>query len=286
MKDDNLNKDRIPSAKEALGVVFFTFVFSAVISLIHSHWFEMEGKLVETKEFQLAEMFVFIPLLIYLYIRKYPLQETLRLKMIPSRVAGYSLLIGLSATLLIAELDYLVSLIFPVPSYLRDAIEGLMTAQSVSDVLIIFISAVLLAGLLEELLFRGFLQRALEHSRMDITQAVFFTALMFSLFHIPWWYIQTTVFGVILGVMAWKSQSVLPAVIVHAVNNALNLILINVEPEQYAWLEWKGHVSPPILIVAGLGIYWGFRQLYRHYDREAARSLPQANYDRENINAD
>lgn len=257
---------RIPKPNEAIGVILFTYIFAMLISLLYNFLFGPASQFWESSAFQFAEILVFIPIFIYMKMRHYAFSTTLRWRAIPLKVVGISLVIGLSITLLIAELDTLIALVFPVPDVLRKTIENLMRVESPSELLLIFTSSVLVAGIFEEMLFRGFFQQAFEHSRLDLTYSIFMTALVFSLFHIPWWYLQTTVFGIILGVMAWKSNSILPGAIVHAVNNALNILFINVDSSHYPWLEWKGHISPPILVAAGAAIYWGFQKLYQHYD--------------------
>jgi membrane protease YdiL (CAAX protease family) len=251
----------------------FTYIFAMLISVVYNSFFSTDGQFFESKAFQVAEFLVFIPIFVYLKIRHYPFSATLRWRAIPLNVVGISLVIGLSITLLITELDYLISLVFPVPEILMKTIENLMRVNSTSELLLVFTSTVLVAGIFEEMLFRGFFQQAFENSQMDLTYSIFLTALVFSLFHIPWWYLQTTIFGIILGVMAWKSNSILPGAIVHAVNNALNILFINVDSSHYRWLEWKGHISPWILVVAAVAIYWGFQKLYQHYDR--AKKQPE-----------
>lgn len=258
-----------PKPNEAIGIILFTYIFAMLISIVHTTFFATDSNIYESKAFQFAEILVFIPIFAYLKIRKYPFAATLRWRAIPLNIVGISFVIGICITLLIAELDYLVSLVFPVPELLLSTIKNLMRVTTATELILVFTSAVLVAGIFEEMLFRGFFQQAFENSRMDLTYAIFLTALVFSLFHIPWWYLQTTVFGIILGVMAWKSNSILPGAIVHAVNNGLNIFFINVDTENYWWLEWNGHVSPPLLLLAAVGIYWGFQKLYQHYDRES-----------------
>jgi len=118
------------------------------------------------------------------------------------------------------------------------------------------------------MLFRGFLRNALEE-KMDITRAVLATAFIFSLFHInPWWLVQIVLLGVILGVMAWKSNSIFPSAMVHAINNAIALIAANLFEGQMAFLSWKGHVNPLLLIAAIAGLYIGMVLFYRYSEED------------------
>lgn len=260
------NEIRIPGIKEAIGVVLFIYILSLVLGSITQLFFGDENIIIEYKELQIIEIIVFIPLFLYLKFRKYPLRQTLRLRPIPLNVVAYSIAIGLSITVLISELDFLISIFFPVPEEIGTQIEQMMTFDNWWDGLLIVITTVFAAGLLEEMLFRGFFLRAIHHQKQDITYAVLFTALIFSLFHIPWWYLQSTVFGIILGVMAWKSDSIYPPAIAHSINNLVSIVLLNTDKSNYWWYEWHGHISPPFIIMAAFGIVWGFNRLYHYYD--------------------
>ena len=127
-----------------------------------------------------------------------------------------------------------------------------------------------MAGIFEEMLFRGFLLYSFER-QMDVTKAVVLTALMFAFIHYiwiiwPWFIIEITMLGIVLGVLSWKSKSIYPAVSVHILNNLISIYYTNYETYP-SILEWKGHVSPLIVILAGYFIVFGFKRFYKLCDK-------------------
>jgi len=106
----------------------------------------------------------------------------------------------------------------------------------------------------EEILFRGFLQVSLE-KKGDITRAVILSSVTWTIIHVnPYWAIQIFVTGVILGFIAWRTNSVYPSMIVHATNNFLSLMVINYNLEESMdWYFLGDHISPVVFVIA-LGI--------------------------------
>jgi len=128
--------------------------------------------------------------------------------------------------------------------------------------ILLFIAVVILAPLGEEIIFRGFLQQILEKHWKDITQAILFTALIFSLIHMnPYWFVQIYFLGVILGFLAWKTQSIIAPLILHSLNNSMALLLSSLDLQQNNLYIWNGHVAPWVLIFACFSVFFGFKQI-------------------------
>ena len=269
----NAKKNTIPRPGEAGIVLLLTLGFAFIVTLISQHLMPRDTLLIQSKLFHFSEILAFVPLFIYVGMRRFSFRTVLRLQPISGTTTLLSIFIGLCATLLLAELDSLVSFVFPLPAEIEKTIEAMMHVSNISEFLLVFTSGVVVAGLGEEMLFRGFVQQALENSRVDITTAILMTSVIFALFHIPWWYLQTTLMAIILGVMAWKSNSILPGAIVHAINNGLNMIVVNTDEQHLGWLIWhENHIHPILLLAAAIGIYWGFKKFY---DACAATASPQ-----------
>ena len=85
---------------------------------------------------------------------------------------------------------------------------------------------VLLAPLVEELLFRGFLLVPLV-ARIGPTRGLLLTALMFGVLHAadPWTVPLLVVFGLVLGALRLRSGSLLPPLLLHLGNNLLSTVL-------------------------------------------------------------
>lgn len=85
------------------------------------------------------------------------------------------------------------------------------------------LSAVVVAPILEEILFRGLILRSLQ--KFGNTFAIIVSSVLFGLFHgnlqqtIP-----VMVASVVLGMVAIRTNSLWPSVIIHSVNNALTLL--------------------------------------------------------------
>ncbi len=100
-----------------------------------------------------------------------------------------------------------------------------------SDWVLLLFGVVIIAAVSEEMIFRGFLQISLE-KKGDINRAVILSSITWTLIHVnPYWAIQIFITGVILGFLAWRTDSAYPSMIVHAANNFLSLLFINMDIE-------------------------------------------------------
>jgi sodium transport system permease protein len=90
-----------------------------------------------------------------------------------------------------------------------------------------FVFAVLPA-ICEELFFRGFIQTGLAgafRGRGAETRAVVLTAALFALFHIyPEKWLPTFLMGLVLGLLAARTGSIVPGMIAHVLNNVLAVL--------------------------------------------------------------
>lgn len=95
----------------------------------------------------------------------------------------------------------------------------------------------------EELFFRGVLTGYL--SKCSVFVAALFSELCFALYHLSVFsFVYQFIFGVILGILRWKSNSVIPCVIAHFLNNfiILSIAFFGVIVDYYS----------PILIAFGV----------------------------------
>ncbi len=251
--------EKYPQIWQVIIVILITLFITFVLGLI--------GTLVGAKtELFLLEAVIILPALIFTLRNNFAAITLFRLRPVNKNVIMASILIGIAFTVVSDEIDRVVQVFFPMPEILREAIEESLKIQSTSDLIIIIISAVFLAAIVEEMLFRGFVQTSFEH-HFDVTKAVMSSALIFTIIHFnPWWAIQVMIIGVILGVMAWKSNSIVPSMIVHLINNGIALIFANTKPEQYQWYLYKEHVSIPIVIAAIMLVFFGMKLFYKLCD--------------------
>jgi membrane protease YdiL (CAAX protease family) len=108
--------------------------------------------------------------------------------------------------------------------------------------------------------------------------AIVLTSVLFALAHFnPWVALQITFLGLALGYMAWKSRSILPAVIVHSGNNLLSIVLINTSQEDLSLYATEEHVRWIWIILALALIGPVFLTFSRHCEQFESRKteLPQ-----------
>ena len=93
----------------------------------------------------------------------------------------------------------------------------------------VLIGLVLFAPIAEEFLFRGFLFRGWEESRLGIGGAIFLTSLTWALIHGQYdvyGLIFIFILGVVLGIARWKTGSIYAPILIHLVNNAFAMFMV------------------------------------------------------------
>ncbi len=148
--------------------------------------------------------------------------RTLRLTWPPHRYFVLAIALALAVNPLVIELGHQVEYWFPISSVVQEALGRLMT-ESPSLWVAIGVFA-LLPAVCEEVAFRGFILSGLEHQRRT-RSAILFSALMFGFLHMLLSLYQqlfnATLLGIVLGLLAVRSRSLLPGILFHFLNNAL-----------------------------------------------------------------
>jgi membrane protease YdiL (CAAX protease family) len=211
-----------------------------------------------------GSLFIIVPL-IYARYRQYDIKKIFRFNRVPLNIIILSILIGMALTFLSDELDRILNIFFPLPDWLNEQMESLR-AENTFELVLIVIGAVFVAAIAEEGLFRGFLQYSLEQ-RGDITRAVIFSSITWTMIHMNlYWAIQLFLMSIVIGYTAWRTNSIIPAMIIHGINNLIGLLYLNYNLDPYMqWYEWKGHVSPVVLIISGAVLIFSIRNIKRIY---------------------
>ena len=213
-----------------------------------------------------VESMLLFPAMVFLIDKKFKWKTVLRLNGVPKDVIKVSVLIGFSLAIVLDELDRIIALFYSMPDELNIAIAEGMVIENLLDLILIGFGVVIVSGFAEEALFRGFFQRSLEKHR-GVTKAVTTSSIVFALIHInPWWIIQIVLLAMVLGVLAWRSDSIVPGFIIHAVNNGLGLWSVNIDFATLPLYTFKGHVSPLFLIPAILLLVWSIKRFFSFTD--------------------
>lgn len=144
--------------------------------------------------------------------------DTFRLRPVaPQVLARLPLVAVLLMVMTVASL-ILVPRIIPVPPQ-RDTLLEAYARMPYGTAAILALAAVV-APLLEEFFFRGWIQRRLER-RMPAGRAILLTAAIFSAAHFEMFGFPTRLlFGVVAGYVAWSTRSIWPGVVLHGFYNA------------------------------------------------------------------
>ena len=135
-----------------------------------------------------------------------------------------------------------------------------MQPDSTMGYIFLFLAVVIMAPIGEEMVFRGFLQKFLEQHWKDITRAVLVSSLLFAMIHFnPFWTIQIYLLGVILGFLSWKTNSIIPSIILHSMNNGIAFILTIFEDSDLSIYLYNENVSPVFICLAAYFIYKGLK---------------------------
>jgi uncharacterized protein len=120
-------------------------------------------------------------------------------------------------------------------------------------VLLTLIHVGLVPSICEEVLFRGYFQRAIEKS-WGIWAAIIIGGLLFGIYHIRLTQvIPLALIGMLLAWIVWKSGSLYPAMAGHFVNNGGSVILASLYPE-YMMDQMTTAEFPPVwLLLISLG---------------------------------
>jgi membrane protease YdiL (CAAX protease family) len=129
-----------------------------------------------------------------------------------------AVLLGLSMWLITATL---VQLLDP-PTRSTDALRELIQREPLVATIV---ALSVFPAVAEELVFRGVLARAIA-ARYGVVMGVAVSATTFALYHLnPPQMVSTFVLGLVLGLLALRARSIVPAIIVHTLNNAIAVVL-------------------------------------------------------------
>jgi sodium transport system permease protein len=169
--------------------------------------------------------------------------------------------IGAPAGLLAATGVFrLASLVLPVPKELLEAFgQGLMPEHIPLWQLLAF--AAVLPGICEELTFRGTLMYGLRRSLHPVALALAVGGI-FAFFHGALFRLLPTAFlGVLLAAVTLLTGSVFPAMLWHALNNAISFILCKADladPNQQTW----HYIAAAAVLLGVIAALWRIRTPY------------------------
>ncbi|MCB9808939.1 CPBP family intramembrane metalloprotease [Candidatus Nomurabacteria bacterium] len=107
-----------------------------------------------------------------------------------------------------------------------DALQSIMTFSQIHEYILFGICAIIIAPVIEEIIFRGFFYRIMR-AHMPIGSAILGSAMIFGMMHIiPLYALNGFLVGIPLAWLFEKTQSLIPGILMHALNNTIMFILM------------------------------------------------------------
>ncbi len=138
---------------------------------------------------------------------------------------------------------------------LESATEKLVEANSVPEFLLVVIVIAVTPAVCEEFLFRGLVFKNFEKV-IPASKAIFFTGLLFALFHFhPFNIVPLTILGIFLTFIVYHSGSIYTAIACHFINNFLSALVVFIfGTESVSAFESEDMTSPEQIQFTVLGI--------------------------------
>ncbi|WP_052323723.1 CPBP family intramembrane glutamic endopeptidase [Flavihumibacter sp. ZG627] len=149
----------------------------------------------------------------------------------------------------------------------RKLIKAMLDMKGPADLALMLLIIALLPAIAEELFFRGVLQRLFIQVTKSPWMGIIITAMLFSAFHGQFLgFFTRMMLGILLGALYWYSGSILPSIIGHLVNNAIQVIYVY---RDRTYIDQEHPLPPGFVIfsfVAILAILWYMRKIsHTHY---------------------
>ena len=121
--------------------------------------------------------------------------------------------------------------------------------------------AVVMAPLFEEIVFRGIIMKGLINKGMKPITAIIISAVVFGVVHgNPWQFVGAVFLGSVLGLVYYKTKSLLLPILLHAFNNLCSSILIFYnKTESFAETF---HISEWLILAIGIVLFTTFYILF------------------------
>lgn len=163
-----------------------------------------------------------LPFAIFYYKKKLKPDEIGFRKTNPLSAFGY-IALGYIVFLAITINIKLIQIFFDIelPGFGEQANKIELFGTGTFNLIITFFVLAILAPIVEEIFFRGFIQEQLQKITSSKV-AILIQALIFSLAHLePQVVIPLTIIGTIMGYIYHKTNSIYPTIIFHSINNSL-----------------------------------------------------------------
>jgi hypothetical protein len=137
-----------------------------------------------------------------------------------------------------------------MPEFMAEIFRDLIKHNAFSMAMV-----VIFAPILEEVIFRGIILKGFLKNYSP-TKAIIWSAVLFGLVHMnPWQFMSATGIGLVMGWLYWKTDSIIPGIILHFVNNlSASLIYLFMGDMELTSREWINNDNIYFSIYLGAGL--------------------------------
>ncbi len=149
--------------------------------------------------------------------------------------------------------EELRKIIDPAKQMIEEMFRMLVSSKGTPELLFVILVVSVTPAIVEELLFRGLVQSCFERS-VSPGRAAVWTGFIFGIFHFnPFAVVPLIALGIFFGMLRYRSQSMILAMTVHFLNNALAVIVthFNMDDRLVAGAE-KGAEANILMLLAQL----------------------------------
>ena len=139
--------------------------------------------------------------------------------------------------------------------------------EAISDnTFIVFLLVSFFAPIIEEIIFRGIIQKGMINNGVKPRNAILVSALIFGIVHFnPWQFIGAFLLGIVLGVVYFKTKSLLMSIFLHFFNNTIAAIMMKFcDTDSFAELL---HLPNYLILFIGIVIFAVFYYLFMYKNR-------------------
>lgn len=131
---------------------------------------------------------------------------------------------------------------------------------------LMFLLVSFFAPITEEILFRGIIQKGMINNGVKPKTAILISAFVFGFIHFnPWQFVGAFLLGIVLGVVYFKTKSLLMSILLHSFNNTIAAIMMKYyDTESFSDLL---HIPEYAVLLIGIVIFAVFYYLFMYKNR-------------------
>jgi len=237
--------------------LFVGFLLQALLGILEV------GAAWENLAVLLSELVILLPAYLVLRQRNITPLQVMPLKDTIWTSYLMTILLVLGVLGLISVFEVLIIPFFPVPDFLKQ-MDAEMASASLGEISILMLAAIVVAPLVEEVIFRGFLQQSLYYRFGSTLPAIVIPSLVFALFHVAYLFyfpalVELLVLAFLLAWLMLKTANILVPMLAHALFNLSSFIsLFSPEMEatrSLADLGWTWIILSTVLTLLGVGYF-------------------------------